>query len=263
MAEHISKFGGDPDRVTVIGESAGASSILHHITSYGGDSDLNPDSLTRAPFQRAILQSPAFFPAADAVTERGIYEEFLYVADSSTFEELKKKSSKDLITANKYLVSKSPYAQFTFGPTVDTSFIPKPVSLLLKDGQFWSDIDGIMVAHNSLEGLLFTDIKTVENDDNFAEFIGNSLPSLSDEDVNHVVTQLYPLPEGDVGVVEKILRVANATAELSTICNAVFLIDAFGDDNVYKYVFGVEPGVHGQDIGYSVCYFPSITFFQY
>ncbi|KAJ8064023.1 hypothetical protein OCU04_007864 [Sclerotinia nivalis] len=155
VSKHISKFGGGPDRVTVIGESAGASSILHLITSYGEDSsEPNSDSLPGAPFQHAILQSPAFFPVTNANTERQVYEEFLYAADADTFEELEVKSSNELIAANKFLISKSPYAQFTFGPTLDTAFVPKPVSILLKDGDFWNDIDGIMVAHNSLEGLL-------------------------------------------------------------------------------------------------------------
>ncbi|KAF7931478.1 uncharacterized protein EAE98_004214 [Botrytis deweyae] len=252
VSQHISKFGGDPDRVTVIGESAGASSILHHITSYGGSSSsLNPDSLPRAPFQRAILQSPAFFPAADADTELEAFDDFLFVARADTFEELKNKPEEVLISANKLLVSKSPYAQFTFGPTLDTIFIPKPVSVLLRDGDFWDDIDGIMVAHNSLEGLLFTDIKAVENDDTFATFIRNSLPGLKDEDLEYIVKDLYPLDDENAGVLDKLLRGANATAELSTICNAVYLLDAFGAEGSYKYVFGVEPGVHGQDVGFS------------
>ncbi|TGO45905.1 hypothetical protein BOTNAR_0629g00010 [Botryotinia narcissicola] len=258
VSQHIPKFGGDPDRVTVIGESAGASSILHHITSYGGSSSsLNPNSLPRAPFQRAILQSLAFFPAANAGTELEAYDEFLFVAGADTLEELKNKSEEVLISANKLLVSKSPYAQFTFGPTLDNTFIPKPISILLTDGNFWDNNDGIMVAHNSHEGLLFTDIKAVENDDTFATFIRNSLPGLKDEDLEYIVKDLYPLEDGNARVLEKLLRGANATAELSTICNAVYLLDAFGAEESYKYVFAVEPGVHGQDVGFSGKVLPS------
>ncbi|KAM0157844.1 hypothetical protein ACHAQE_005814 [Botrytis cinerea] len=71
------------------------------------------------------------------------------------------------------------------------------------------------------------------------------LPGLKDEDVEYIVKYLYPLEEENTGVLHKLLRGANATAELSTIRNAMYLLDAFGDEGSYKYVFGVEPGVHG------------------
>lgn len=39
VQKHISKFGGDPDRVTVGGESSGAGSVMLHTLAYGGEDD--------------------------------------------------------------------------------------------------------------------------------------------------------------------------------------------------------------------------------
>ena len=36
VQRHISKFGGDPDTVTIAGESAGGASVVMQIVAYGG-----------------------------------------------------------------------------------------------------------------------------------------------------------------------------------------------------------------------------------
>ena len=36
IQRHISKFGGDPEQVTIDGESAGGASVMMHIVAFGG-----------------------------------------------------------------------------------------------------------------------------------------------------------------------------------------------------------------------------------
>lgn len=52
VQDHISKVNGDPDNVSIWGESAGASSIMHHLVM--------GKNLKNLPFKKAILQSPAY-----------------------------------------------------------------------------------------------------------------------------------------------------------------------------------------------------------
>jgi len=62
IKKHISSFGGDPNKITVMGDSAGAMSILAHLAS--------PEWKDEPLFQRAIVMSPAmnlgFYTAEDS-----------------------------------------------------------------------------------------------------------------------------------------------------------------------------------------------------
>lgn len=51
MKDNIHIFGGDPDNITIFGESDGATGVGLQLTAYGG--------MHGAPFQRAIMQSGA------------------------------------------------------------------------------------------------------------------------------------------------------------------------------------------------------------
>ncbi|KAL7554356.1 hypothetical protein ACHAWF_017798 [Thalassiosira exigua] len=115
VQKHISSFGGDPDRVTIFGESAGAiSACLLSVTPQAG-----------GLFRRAIMESGfcGFFPAHDEESVAAL--ESIGCAEPCDVGDLKEKSAQELLPA---------LAKHSFPPVQDDDVIPSsdPAGLFLK-----------------------------------------------------------------------------------------------------------------------------------
>jgi cholinesterase len=92
VQKYIHLFGGDSSRVTTIGESAGAGSIMHHITAYGGAQ--GPGKL---PFQQVVLQSASVHnPVQYKLLEEQLFQTFLAAASVDTLDEARQLPSETL-----------------------------------------------------------------------------------------------------------------------------------------------------------------------
>jgi para-nitrobenzyl esterase len=135
VQRNIRNFGGDPTKVTIFGESAGAMSC--HI--------LCASPLAKGLFRACISQSGAMMSATNVVTEQQAQmygQMFMSQLKKSSIEEMRQMDAREL-TGND--------ANFQLClPVIDGYVMPKPLYDLYEQGQY-NDVP-VLVMYNSDEG---------------------------------------------------------------------------------------------------------------
>ena len=127
VREHISAFGGDPDNVTLMGQSAGAISVQYLC--------LNPAH--RGLFRRAVMMSgggmfPRFALPRPAESTRAYWRQFMALAGCRTFEELKTAPLADIFEAVERIRALRKDTIYHTMPVVDGALLPGPVDRLIE-----------------------------------------------------------------------------------------------------------------------------------
>ena len=239
----------------MLGQSAGASSILHHITAAGGRKHGWP-SFPPA-FQSAILQSPGFFPEGNPKETDDTYKEFLKLTNSTDFYDLQNKSTEALKAANAKMTYLSQYGLFRFGPSVDQRFVADLPGKELAAGNHHKGIS-LMIGHTQRDGLVFTPpwLRTNGELRNYTQYL---FPNMSSDNLDKLSTVgMYRIPEWIKDPKEQIRRVFDMLDDVAISCNNYFLTKAFlkveGLDArpLYRFVFNKFPAIHGADVNYTV-----------
>lgn len=230
-----------------MGESAGAGSILHHLTAYGGQQDV-------PLFQQAILQSPAYVPRPYKSQAESSFSVLLESANVSTLAELVELDTYDLQVANKLSQTSDFYGTFQFGPGPDGSFVPELPEKLLASGQYHRDVK-VMVAHNTFEGQKYTD-PAATNSSAFDTYMGLYFPEANTSTIEEIATNVYPAVYNDTSLPwsTPFERLMTAVGDFTFSCHAYFVGEALGaqiDFDAYSYLFSVPPGTHTLDVNYS------------
>ena len=170
-----------------MGQSAGASSIMHHIVAGGGQ---YPDR-RKPTMLAAIIQSPGFFPQPNGTKDDEMYTKFLELTGAKDVDGLLTADTKVLQDANAKMVHESQYGYFNFGPTVDFSYVPDLPGKLLAKNNF-NYMPAMMVGHMKLDGLLFTP-PWIRDTPTLQDYVLELFPS-APQSVLDLIAARYPVP---------------------------------------------------------------------
>lgn len=225
-----------------MGESAGGSSILHHITSYGGNS-------TAPPFHQAILQSPAFQININLTENFALtLSEASNLTSSAAVTSAAGLAALDaaaLQQVNAAAVLGAPEGYFTYGPAPDGTYVPALPQVLLRDGRLHRGV-AVVAAHNALEAAPFVSPADVATDAGVAAQLARTFPAASAATRAYVLDVLYPAP----AYASPFLRAVQIASDSSFACATRFLALAAGNDT-YNYLFSYPPGYHAEDTSYT------------
>lgn len=272
VRKYISVFGGDPNRVTVGGVSAGAGATMLLSMANTPDEDYSL-------FNGMIASSP-FLPTQwdyDGAWPTEAYHKFAEEvgcsknespSDSSVFECLQAADSIVLQNASNIVSGSGLYMQWPFVPVTDGTLIQnRPTTQLLGNA---SELHGmrILTSNNLNEGPAFTP-QNITDRDAFINLLQNNYPLLTPENITSILA-LYAVPDNFTGpfinsdginppfstttsnyAIGWQQAAINLYAEATFVCPSYWLADAFSKKDggsAWKYQFSPAPAYHGADL---------------
>ncbi|KAJ0269517.1 hypothetical protein COL940_012400 [Colletotrichum noveboracense] len=195
VEQHIRKFGGDPNNVTLFATSAGSGSVLLHTLAYGGRPPENDNVKWRAGIAPAV-----WLPSVHKVEEiQYQYDHLLNATNCNDLACLRSLDSDTIQRANRGFPfpGQANVPLFPYGPVIDGHLLTGTPSEMLRNGSF-AKHRPLILGSSSTEGTIFATPANTTQDVN--DFLKTQFPDLTEDDLALANAQYSSMPRTFPGV---------------------------------------------------------------
>jgi carboxylesterase type B len=227
VRDNIAYFGGNPENITIFGQSSGGLAVGLQLLAYGGTKPL--------PYQRGICESQALEPGitgnftidafTNLVNHVGCNTTSIHAPETITC--LRKFDMQTLFDASlaTYVGDIAHNIGDIWLPVVDGDFLPAPPSQLVRELRFGDAT--YVIGWTDGDVNFFTDVTIATADDTF-KFISSYLPAMPPTAVNTLLN-LYPVkefePSPDTNLTAEFYRSARIFRDVIMVCQPLYFAE--------------------------------------